>query len=280
MKGDPELLISNLKESVLMDEYNKISQKDVNHDYLGVGHISLQNSLQLAYESYKHLPHYGNKEILFITGSLVTQDPGNVLTIFRKVKEEGIVVNMIHLSSEVYIFKNICEITGGNYSVILNEKNFLETLNQYCISKPPTIEEIESIKSQCGISVGFPIIHSTFLDCKFLTECPRCLYKMEGKSFPTTCQSCSLLLLQGIHQTRWRSVIYSIPKFIQIYNVENFEQNNIHCYSCEFNLDETNNISNLPIAHQCPHCKKLFCDDCNKLIHEALNECPGCTDEI
>lgn len=265
-----------MKDSVFMSENNKFSQKNEKNDYIGVGHISIQNSLQLVYESYKHLPHYGRKEILFIVGSLVTQDPGNVFNIFKIIKEDGIIVNMIHLSSEVYIFKNICEKTGGNYNVIMNEKNFVDILDDYCISKPPTIEEIENMENHLGIAVGFPIIYSTFLDFKYFTECPRCLFRMEGKSLPTSCQSCSLLLLQGVHQSRWSSLIQSIPKFIHIFNIE---QSYPHCYSCEFNLEANNTSPNLPIAYQCPLCSELYCYDCNKFIHESLFECPGCTYE-
>jgi transcription initiation factor TFIIH subunit 2 len=43
------------------------------------GEFSLQNSLEVAGRSLGHMPKYGSREILVVTGSLATCDPGDLL---------------------------------------------------------------------------------------------------------------------------------------------------------------------------------------------------------
>ena len=49
------------------------------------GEPSLQNSLELAMQTLRHMPSHASREVLAIFGSLTTCDPGDILQTVKVV---------------------------------------------------------------------------------------------------------------------------------------------------------------------------------------------------
>lgn len=73
-------------------------------------------------------PLYFIKEILFINVSSSTKDAGDIFNNIRLLKDTYTICNVISLSARIHIMAQLCEETGGVFSLVLNEKNFKELL--------------------------------------------------------------------------------------------------------------------------------------------------------
>lgn len=60
-----------------------------------------------------HLPPHGSREVIIILGSLTTCDPGNIHSTIRDVEKDRIRVNIIGLSAEMKICRDIATQTKG-----------------------------------------------------------------------------------------------------------------------------------------------------------------------
>lgn len=74
---------------------------------LSDGDPSLQNALELSVNCFQEVPKYAYKEVLVISSSMITCDPGNIYDTMKLLKENSIKVSIISLSAEVFIFKKI-----------------------------------------------------------------------------------------------------------------------------------------------------------------------------
>jgi transcription initiation factor TFIIH subunit 2 len=72
----------------------------------------------------RHLPPHGSREVIIIMGSLTTCDPGNVHETIEATVKDRIRVNIIGLSAEMKICKDICTSTKGS-SFLLSLPYFL-----------------------------------------------------------------------------------------------------------------------------------------------------------
>lgn len=52
--------------------------KSINDKHPCMGEPSLQNALELALSSLRHMPNHTSREVLLIHGSLTTCDPGDI----------------------------------------------------------------------------------------------------------------------------------------------------------------------------------------------------------
>ncbi|PWZ03595.1 Ssl1-domain-containing protein [Testicularia cyperi] len=102
------------------------------------GEPSLQNALEMARSSLAHLPASNSREVLAIFGSLTTCDPGNIHDTIKTLVKDNIRVSIVHLAAEVKVFKNVCDRTGGTFSVALNEGHFHDSLFE--LVPPPAVE--------------------------------------------------------------------------------------------------------------------------------------------
>ncbi|KAL8286927.1 hypothetical protein RQP46_003933 [Phenoliferia psychrophenolica] len=103
------------------------------------GEPSLQNVLEMARSGLAHLPPHGSREVIIILGSLTTCDPGNIHATIDATEKDRIRVNIIGLSAEMRICKDICTRTKGMYHVVKEDELSLRELLLDFVSPPPTL---------------------------------------------------------------------------------------------------------------------------------------------
>lgn len=94
------------------------------------GDPSLQNALEMAKSTLAHLPMTSSREILLISGSLTSCDPGNIHHTMSALKAANIRVDLIHLTAEMKILRDIAQETGGTYGVALDEGHLEELIRE------------------------------------------------------------------------------------------------------------------------------------------------------
>lgn len=94
------------------------------------GDPSIQNALEMARSTLAHLPTTSSREVLLLSGSLTSCDPGNIHQTIAALKAAGIRVDLIHLSAEMKILRDIAHETGGTFGVALNEGHLEELVRE------------------------------------------------------------------------------------------------------------------------------------------------------
>jgi len=240
-----------------------------------LGEPSLQNSLDLAEKTLKHMPSHTSREVIFISGSLTTCDPSPIQLTIESMKKHKIRCSVIALSAEVRVLKHLSECTGGSFGVILDESHFLDMLLDHIPPPAGMVTESSLIK------MGFPP-HvqsqnsgkiSLSMTSKELTTggyyCPQCQAK--HAELPVQCVVCSLTLVSAPHLARSYHHLFPLPSFSE---VKMFESGALQqdCFSCLQKLKQHAES----VTYICSRCKAHFCIDCNLFIHETLHCCPGC----
>eukprot|EP00095_Tigriopus_kingsejongensis_P011641 maker-scaffold564_size136232-snap-gene-0.36 protein:Tk11641 transcript:maker-scaffold564_size136232-snap-gene-0.36-mRNA-1 annotation:"general transcription factor iih subunit 2" len=116
-----------------------------------VGEPSLQNSLETAIQTLRHMPSHASRELLFIVGSLTTCDPGDIDKTIQTCKQLNIRCSVISLGAEVRIYRELTKETNGDFSVILDDCHFRDLLQAH-LEPPPSAAAAESSL----IKMGFP----------------------------------------------------------------------------------------------------------------------------
>ena len=255
----------------LSDEIVKTNAKDC------TGEPSLQNSLELAEKTLKHMPGHTSREILLIIGSLTTCDPGQIFETIENLKKQKIRCSAIGLSAEVYITKFLTQETGGSYGVILDLSHFSDLLNDHIT--PPSDFATESSLIKMGFpphvpfnKTGRPKI-SMCMSTKQLSiggyYCPQCNAKY--LELPVQCVICSLTLISAPHLARSYHHLFPLSHFEEMTSDEAKKFHNC-CFSCLKRFSQTAGSK----VYQCCKCNNLYCLDCNLFVHETLHCCPGC----
>lgn len=119
------------------------------------GELSLQNALETASRSLSQIPSYGSREVLVVTGSLSTVDPGNIFDTIAELRHNHVRVSVIGLSAEIFVCKTIADKTGGKYHVALDKEHFRNVL---MAEVPPVVAEAGSHAklARKWIRMGFP----------------------------------------------------------------------------------------------------------------------------
>jgi hypothetical protein len=60
-----------------------------------------------------HLPTHSSREILVISGSLTTVDPGNIYETLASCVKDRIRISLVALAAEMKICRELCDKTGG-----------------------------------------------------------------------------------------------------------------------------------------------------------------------
>lgn len=247
------------------------------------GELSLQNSLEMALQTLRHMPSHVSREVLLLTGSLTTCDPGDIHTTVKTLAENNIRCSVIGLSAEIRVYKKLCQMTCGQYNVILDECHFKDLLKQH-VTPPPATANTESSL----IKMGFPH-HSLssgkgteeiasmcmcHLDSKTLQGfgssgyfCPQC--KSKYCELPIECNVCGLTLVSAPHLARSYHHLFPPEPFRELLTADIMTDGNVYCYACQIQILD-------PQVYQCEHCQQLFCLDCDLFTHETLHSCPGC----
>ncbi|KAK4050632.1 hypothetical protein OIV83_003358 [Microbotryomycetes sp. JL201] len=193
------------------------------------GDASLQNVLTLA----KHLPPHGSREVIIILGSLTTCDPGNIHNTIKEVEKERIRVNIIGLSAEMKICRDIASQTKGTYNVARDDLYLRELLFEF-VSPPPTLGPSHShvlggpspaapTSSADLMLMGFPQLvqghFSGICSCHVKLKssgykCPRC--KSRICDVPTECKVCSLTVVNAAQLARSYRHLFPVANYERV----------------------------------------------------------------
>ncbi len=105
------------------------------------GEPSLQNSLEVALQSLRHMPAHASRELLFVAGSLTTCDPGDIEATVQECKKANVRCSVVSLAAEVRIYHHLAKETGGDFGVILDDVHFRDLLQVgNCFSPLPNVQ--------------------------------------------------------------------------------------------------------------------------------------------
>ncbi|XP_014252378.1 general transcription factor IIH subunit 2 [Cimex lectularius] len=247
------------------------------------GEPSLQNALELAISSLRNMPNHAIREVLIIMGSLTTCDPGDINVTIDTLRNTGIRVSVIGIGAEVRLRRHMCLMTGGTYSVMLDDVHFKHLLLQHVLPPPATPSASESAL----IKMGFP--HHGVTNTK-TTSIAMCMChldaeegsKLEGGGYlcpqcrskycelPVECKVCGLTLVSAPHLARSYHHLFPVLPFSQI-TFKSLRRNEGFCFACLVQFKEIDKY-----IFRCDTCSRVFCIDCDMFVHDTLHTCPGC----
>ncbi|CAG2163844.1 unnamed protein product [Oppiella nova] len=258
-------LSANVKSH--LDAIHKLSETPC------LGEPSLQNALELAMKTLKHMPAHTSKEVLILMASLTTCDPNDINQTIESLCQQNIRCSVIGLAAEIRICRFLAKKTKGIYDVVLDESHYKELLFQHMDPPASTLTESSLMR------MGFPTYmnegrtHASMCVChlnnntNFSTSgylCPQCHSKY--CELPVECQVCGLTLVSPAHLARSYHHLFPVDMYKEVTPEESI---NGQCYGCNKEM-----VSNG--GAQCEQCQHMFCIDCDVFIHETLHLCPGC----
>lgn len=240
------------------------------------GEPSLQNSLEAALTTLKHMPDHTSKEILVLMGSLTTCDPSDIHATIQSLGSYNIRCSVIGLSAEIKVCKTLVTETKGSYDVVIDDSHYKSCLFEH-LNPPPAKKGTQSSLIRMGFSqyVHDDRENPAMCSCHITKNtnfshhgyfCPQCQAKY--CDLPIGCHVCGLTLVSAAHLAR---------SFHHLFPVELFKETqvsddaNCKCFSCNKRMEAEKND-----AARCEMCSNIFCLDCDIFIHENLHFCPGC----
>ncbi|XP_063384080.1 general transcription factor IIH subunit 2 [Cydia fagiglandana] len=244
------------------------------------GEPSLQNTLEFASRVLKPLPGHASRELLVLFASLTTCDPGDITTTIQSLKTDGIRCSVIGLAAEVRICKKLCQDTGGEYGVILDDVHYRSLLLE-CTAPPARARSLDAGL----VKMGFPHAPPSEQDnsapppvtqCMCHLEegegvgteghlCPQCRSKY--CSLPAQCRTCGLTLASAPHLARSYHHLFPVEPYEEIPN----EGQAQYCFGCLRPFVELDKE-----LHRCPRCREHYCWECASAVAATLHVCPAC----
>ncbi|KAK4307158.1 hypothetical protein Pmani_021064 [Petrolisthes manimaculis] len=241
------------------------------------GEPSLQNALEVALSSLRHLPPHTSREILIIFAALTSCDPGEVGATLQKVKEDNIRVSVVGLAAELHVCREITKETGGSYSISINDMHLKQLIDEHLEPPPASVKMDHTL-----IKVGFP--HQINADAKpalcmchlddlplLNTQgyyCPQCTAKY--CDLPAECRVCGLMLVTAPHLARSYRHLFPLKHYSEIPLEESSAK---LCYGCQ-KIFITGAADKY--VYKCRNCHQVFCFNCDIFLHETVHSCPGC----
>ncbi|OBT84525.1 hypothetical protein VE02_06746 [Pseudogymnoascus sp. 03VT05] len=265
------------------------------------GSPSLQNALEMARAGLFHAPSHGTREVLIISGALLSSDPGDIHTTIASLTSDRIRVSAIGLAAQVAILSEICTKTKGDYSVALHEEHF-RALFMGVTTPPPTRAKEQNQSSL--LMMGFPsrtvakavtlcACHSKLTRGGYL--CSRCGSKV--CSLPAECPACGLTLILSTHLARSYHHLFPLRNWREVSWAEAAGSGVGSCFACGVGFNkpparmledgaggkkEVGRREAMMKAvsesgrYGCEVCGEHFCIDCDVFAHEVVHNCPGC----
>ncbi|KAH9851435.1 TFIIH basal transcription factor complex subunit SSL1 [Lenzites betulinus] len=267
------------------------------HKLEPVGEPSLQNAIDMARSSMSHLPTHSSREILVIFGSLTTCDPGNIHDTLDECGKDRIRISIVALAAEMKICRDLCDKTGGQFGVAMNEGHFKDLLFE--LIPPPAQRAVTRTGGGGGANpaadlmiMGFPmrlpdtsppslcVCHSQMKSEGFL--CPRCLAKV--CDVPTDCDICGLMIVSSPHLARSYHHLFPVKPYQAVMTLADTPDPRKQCHGCALAFKETPSAmagasgeGMSPLGrYRCPECAHDFCTDCDVFVHDVVHCCPGC----
>lgn len=236
------------------------------------GQPSLVNSLTVSLSVLGSAPVFSTREILLVYGSMTTCDPEPLDTVCEKLTQpgKGAVVSAIGFSAKAFPLQRIVDATGGIYRVPTSPAHLEDLFQMHVV--PPLWSDRTQIRSFIPFGFAKPVKEALAFDVRNLKndgdggpviaslECPRCGTKV--LEVPAYCPICSMLVMAPAHLTR------SLQHLKPLASFEEVEKPGQNCMACN---------TRLPAKHMmCGKCRGSFCSECDKFVHECLQNCPGC----
>ncbi|GLB37492.1 putative TFIIH basal transcription factor complex, subunit SSL1 [Lyophyllum shimeji] len=271
------------------------------HKLEPTGEPSLQNSIEMARSSMSHLPTHSSREIVIIFGSLTTCDPGNIHETLDSCVRAKIRISVVALAAEMKICRDLCEKTGGQFGVALNEGHFRDLLFE--LVPPPAQQALTRPAGGAAtgtraanpsadlMMMGFPtrlpdtsppslcVCHSEIKSEGFL--CPRCLAKV--CDVPTDCDICGLMIVSSPHLARSYHHLFPVKAYEAVLSEDQIPPDAPKtCHACARPFltapTATHGGDGLsPLGrYRCPNCQNDFCSECDIFVHDVVHCCPGC----
>jgi transcription initiation factor TFIIH subunit 2 len=216
--------------------------------------FSLLNGLEASVELLKDVSYI--KEVLVVTASISTKDPGGYLEVLERLKRCNIKVHFISLCGEVTLFKSISRATDGRFSVPVDMDHFASIMGGFCYPSDFYGSTVDLIR------LGFPRVldESGVCSCHLETrshgyECPVC--NTFVCSLPVLCPICDTQLVSTLNLIKSCHFLYPLEPFLESKGAE--------CKICPSEGD-----------FECGKCHAPYCDACNRFIHSNLNFCVFC----
>ncbi|CAG2115627.1 unnamed protein product [Medioppia subpectinata] len=258
-------LSANVKSH--LDAIHKLSET------VCAGEPSLQNSLELALKTLRHMPAHTSKEVLILMASLTTCDPNDINQTIDTLSQQNIRCSVIGLAAEVRICRSLANKTKGVYDVVLDDCHYKDLLFQHM--DPPASALTESSLMRMGfptysnegrIQASMCVCHlnnnTNFSSSGYL--CPQCSSKY--CELPVECQVCGLTLVSPAHLARSYHHLFPVELYQELPPESTLD---VQCYACNKEIVAKTGA-------QCLECKNIFCIDCDLFIHETLHLCPAC----
>ncbi|KAF8070516.1 Ssl1-like-domain-containing protein [Lyophyllum atratum] len=239
------------------------------------GEPSLQNSIEMARSSMSHLPIHSSREIIVLFGSLTTCDPGNIHDTLDACVKAKIRISVVALAAEMKICRDLCEKTGGQFGVALNEGHFRDLLFELI---PPPAQQalarpVAANPSADLMIMGFP---TRLPDTSPPSLCVSSAHDVLAKvcDVPTDCDICGLMIVSSPHLARSYHHLLS--------------EDQIHpgsspsCHACARPFPPPQTAAHTseglsPLGrYRCPDCNYDFCSECDVFVHDVIHCCPGC----
>ncbi|KAF9793443.1 Ssl1-like-domain-containing protein [Thelephora terrestris] len=224
------------------------------HKLEPTGDPSLQNAIEMAKSTMSHLPTHSSREILIIFGSLTTCDPGNIHETLESCIRDKIRISVVALAAEMKICRELCEKTGGQFGVAMNEGHFKDLLFELI---PPPAQQTTSSALTARLAsgapanapgnaggdlmlMGFPtrlpdtsppslcVCHSELKSQGFL--CPRCSAKV--CDIPTDCDVCGLMIVSSPHLARSYHHLFPVKTYRAVMTTEETANSSPKCHAC------------------------------------------------
>ncbi|KAH8828019.1 Ssl1-like-domain-containing protein [Flagelloscypha sp. PMI_526] len=275
----------------VQDVLKSISER---HKLSPSGEPSLQNAIEIARNSMNHLPTHSSREIIIIFGSLTTCDPGSIHDTLDSCIKTKVRISVVALAAEMKICRELCDKTGGQFGVAMNEGHFKDLL--FDLVPPPAQRALSKAAGGGGsansadlMMIGFPksipdaapaalcVCHSELKSHGYL--CPRCLAKV--CDVPTDCDICGLMIVSSPHLARSYHHLFPVKTYSALTSQNQFSFEEPSCHACAriFQTVPSHNVANgvSPFGrYRCPDCNKDFCSECDVFVHDVLHKCPGC----
>ncbi|KJA29054.1 hypothetical protein HYPSUDRAFT_33576 [Hypholoma sublateritium FD-334 SS-4] len=268
------------------------------HKMEPVGEPSLQNAVEMARGSMSHLPTHSSRELLIIFGSLTTCDPGNIHETIDACVKSRARISVVALAAEMKICREMCEKTGGQFGVAMNEGHFKDLLFE--LVPPPAqraLTRLSTTSNGAGnttvanpaadlMMMGFPtrlpdaspaslcVCHAEMRSQGFL--CPRCMSKV--CDVPTDCDVCGLMIVSAPHLARSYHHLFPVKPYDAVQEVEPLLE--AACHACARVFPDKPVVAKEGLSpvgrYRCPECFNDFCSECDVFVHDVVHCCPGC----
>jgi len=257
------------------------------------GRASVGAGLRQVLHGLNKIAKYCTREVIVLFSALGTCDRSGLQDITEQLREVHIRISVVSMSPELHALKQVCQKTGGIYSVALNPNHFKELMHRHLLGPPSTPNHIVP----CLVQMAFPeepVDREEHVACichgvlhTRLYVCPRC--ESPVCQLPCRCPSCQLPLMSATILARgFRQLPPSAYARLETAASTAATTTTASttpapataaggtpaCFACELPLLSSKSCKK-PIR-RCNECQHLFCAGCDHFVHNSLRQCPGC----